>query len=68
MSGETTLKCSVCRRTFTGTSRYLRETIWPHAETHKRRASFSSTFVLSCNCGECDFCHSKAAMSPRKER
>ena len=54
-----TLKCSACRRLFTGDSAYLRATIWPHAATHKRKVAFSSSFVLSCNCGECDFCRSK---------
>ena len=62
---ETTLKCSVCRRTFTGSPAYLRATIWPHADTHKRRPSFGSAFVLSCNCGECDFCRDKAAKDSR---
>ena len=61
MNEPMTLKCSVCRRLFTGDPAYLRATIWPHSRQHKRRASFSGEFVLSCNCGECDFCRKKEA-------
>ena len=61
MSGTLTLTCSVCRRRFTGDTKYLRETIWPHAKTHEgREVQFAGEpFVLSCNCGECDFCRKK---------
>ena len=67
MSEPLTLKCSACRRTFTGDVAFLRATIWPHAKTHKRKMAFGSEFILSCNCGECEFCRNRAALSARKD-
>ena len=70
MTEPLTLKCSVCRRLFTGDARYLRATIWPHARTHKNpsRVRFSGEFILSCNCGECDFCRKKEAARVNAEQ
>lgn len=60
-----TVTCSVCGARFTGDPPTLRATIWPHAETHGDvEVEFAGEpVILSCNCGECDYCREKAGVA-----
>lgn len=64
------MTCSVCGERFVGDAARLRAVLWPHAETHppesrpltetgERVTFYGDEVVLSCNCGECDFCRAK---------
>jgi hypothetical protein len=65
------VRCGACGERFEGGVETLRAVIWPHRDTHRleefplthdgERALFEGEpIILSCNCGECDFCREKA--------
>lgn len=68
---NSTHKCAACDMPFTGPAEVIRGPMWAHHDTHKEsdfppakdggHVAFYGDFVLSCNCGECDFCLEKAA-------
>lgn len=64
------MACGACGKHFQGTGPELRDLVWPHYDTHDETefkrdreggtiAFIGDEVVLSCNCGECEFCLSK---------